>query len=204
MAVISISKIQVRSGYQEDLPALDTGEFGWCVDTQRLYIGKGSVAEGAPETGVTEILTQYSQALIYLNFAQTNSNVANLASTVSNIQAILSGSIANLAPITAQLLDNQSVITNIGMIEVTSLSSCVIDYNITRLTAMRTGILKIANYSGTSVGSEDEYVETAATGITLYVTGNTASGNAVIGYTSTSTGYNANITYNFTSLRTLT
>ncbi len=42
------------------MPQLSGGEFGWAVDTQQLYIGNGSVAEGAPFVGNTEILTQNS------------------------------------------------------------------------------------------------------------------------------------------------
>lgn len=57
MAVIQISKIQVRRGLEEDLPQLASGEIGWSVDTQRLWIGNGTLQEGAPDIGNTEILT---------------------------------------------------------------------------------------------------------------------------------------------------
>jgi hypothetical protein len=57
MAVIQISKIQVRRGLQENLPQLASGELGWSIDTQRLWIGNGTLQEGAPEIGNTEILT---------------------------------------------------------------------------------------------------------------------------------------------------
>lgn len=62
MAVVQISKIQVRRGRknQTSLPQLAGGEFGWAVDTQQLYIGNGSVGEGAPFVGNTEILTEKS------------------------------------------------------------------------------------------------------------------------------------------------
>lgn len=63
MAVIQISKIQVRRGLQENLPQLASGEMGWSVDEQRLWIGNGTLAEGAPETGNTEILTATSDIL---------------------------------------------------------------------------------------------------------------------------------------------
>ena len=60
MAVIEIAKIKVRRGQENTtgLPTLDSGEFGWAVDTQRLYIGNGELAEGAPEVGVTRLLTE--------------------------------------------------------------------------------------------------------------------------------------------------
>lgn len=60
MAVVQISRIQVRRGRkgQTSIPQLASGEFGWAVDTQELYIGNGSVAEGAPQVGNTKILTE--------------------------------------------------------------------------------------------------------------------------------------------------
>jgi hypothetical protein len=67
MAVISISKIQVRRGQetQTGLPQLDSGEFGWALDTQKLYIGNGSTDEGAPAVGNTEIITEHTLSNIF-------------------------------------------------------------------------------------------------------------------------------------------
>jgi hypothetical protein len=57
MAVISISRLQVRRGLRSDLPInLAEGEFGWCLDTRELFIGNGS-GYGFN----TEILTQYTK-----------------------------------------------------------------------------------------------------------------------------------------------
>lgn len=61
MAVVSISRIQVRRGRKDSetgLPQLASGEFGWAIDTQELYIGNGSVSEGSPGVGNTKILTE--------------------------------------------------------------------------------------------------------------------------------------------------
>ena len=61
MAVVQISKIQIRRGKAKDgtgLPQLASGEMAWAVDTQELYIGNGSVAEGSPAVGNTKIITQ--------------------------------------------------------------------------------------------------------------------------------------------------
>jgi|688.fasta_scaffold06645_29 hypothetical protein len=63
MAIIQVSRITQRKGLQEDLPQLAGAEFGWAIDQQRLYIGNGTLAEGAPTVGNTEILTQYSDIL---------------------------------------------------------------------------------------------------------------------------------------------
>jgi len=63
MAVVQISRIQHRRGLQENFPQLASAELGWSVDKRRLFIGNGTVEEGAPTTGVTEILTEYSDVL---------------------------------------------------------------------------------------------------------------------------------------------
>jgi len=62
VAVVQISRIQIRRGQKNQgtgLPQLASGELGWAVDTRELYIGNGSVSEGAPEVGNTKVLTQY-------------------------------------------------------------------------------------------------------------------------------------------------
>ena len=62
MPIVQISRIQHRRGKATDLPQLAAGELGWSVDTQRLYIGNGTVADGAPAVGNTEIMTAGSSA----------------------------------------------------------------------------------------------------------------------------------------------
>ena len=57
MAIVQISRIQHRRGLKEQLPQLAAGELGWAVDSQELYIGNGTVADGAPAVGNTEILS---------------------------------------------------------------------------------------------------------------------------------------------------
>lgn len=63
MAIVQISKIQVRRGQKNagsGLPQLSSGELGWAIDTQQLYIGNGAVSEGAPAVGNTELLTEHT------------------------------------------------------------------------------------------------------------------------------------------------
>lgn len=60
MAIVQISQIKHRRGTNENLPQLASAELGFSVDTQQLYIGNGTLEEGAPEIGNTEILTEYS------------------------------------------------------------------------------------------------------------------------------------------------
>lgn len=66
MAVVQISKIQVRRGQKNSnsgIPQLSSAEFAWAVDTQELFIGNGSVAEGAPYVGNTKVLTEHDNIL---------------------------------------------------------------------------------------------------------------------------------------------
>jgi hypothetical protein len=60
--IVSISRIQHRRGKRTDLPQLAAGELGWVIDEQRLFIGNGTVADGAPGVGNTEIVTSGSSA----------------------------------------------------------------------------------------------------------------------------------------------
>ena len=60
MPIVQISRIQHRRGKKTDLPQLAAGELGWVIDDQRLYIGNGTVADGAPAVGNTEIVTSGS------------------------------------------------------------------------------------------------------------------------------------------------
>jgi len=66
MAVVQISKIQVRRGLKNagiGVPQLSAAEFAWAVDSQELFIGNGSVADGAPYVGNTKVLTEHDNIL---------------------------------------------------------------------------------------------------------------------------------------------
>lgn len=66
MAIVQISRITQRKGLQEDLPQpLASAELGWSTDQRRLFIGNGTVEEGAPVVGNTEILTEFSDLLAF-------------------------------------------------------------------------------------------------------------------------------------------
>jgi hypothetical protein len=68
VAVIQISRIQIRRGRENEgsgVPQLASGEFGWAVDSQKLYIGNGAVSEGSPYVGNTEVLTQHTNLFEY-------------------------------------------------------------------------------------------------------------------------------------------
>lgn len=63
MAIVQISRITARKGLLENLPQLAGAELGWATDQRRLFIGNGTLAEGAPAVGNTEILTEFSDIL---------------------------------------------------------------------------------------------------------------------------------------------
>ena len=70
MAVVQISKIQIRRGQKNSssgIPQLSSAELAWAVDTQELYIGNGSVQEGAPYVGNTKVITEHDNILELAN-----------------------------------------------------------------------------------------------------------------------------------------
>lgn len=87
MAVVQISQIKNRHGVQSDLPQLATAELGWSVDTRKLYIGNGTLSEGAPEVGNTEILTEYSNLPGVSVYSQglSNGSSANLTYGIADL-----------------------------------------------------------------------------------------------------------------------
>lgn len=81
MAIVNITRLQVRRGNLVDLPQLASAELGWAIDEQKLFIGNGSLAEGAPAVGNTEILTEHSDIIGSLG-AYTYEG--NSATTITN------------------------------------------------------------------------------------------------------------------------
>jgi hypothetical protein len=67
VAIVQISQITNRKGLQADLPQLAGAELGWSIDERRLFIGNGTLQEGAPVIGNTEILTEFSDILNVVN-----------------------------------------------------------------------------------------------------------------------------------------
>lgn len=188
MAVIQISKIQVRRGLQEELPQLSAGELGYSTDQRRLWIGNGLLGspDYAPEIGNTEILTIYSPVGAALsNIAVLEANVATLRSDVTELQTVIGTAIthtwlANLAP------SPQTAFTILGT------NPSTVEYRINRSTSNRTGKLLVVIESG-SVSLQDEFTETSATDINLSAA--ITSGNIVIKYASTTGSGNAALWY---------
>jgi hypothetical protein len=93
MAVVQISKIQHRRGQKNSnsgIPQLSSAEFAWAVDTQELYIGNGSVAEGAPYVGNTKVLTEHDNLLELIeSYRWANSDPSITTSVPRSLQSKL-------------------------------------------------------------------------------------------------------------------
>ncbi len=72
------------------MPQLSSAELAWAVDTQELFIGNGSVAEGAPYVGNTRILTEHDNLLeLAGSYKFAESDVSITASVFRSIQSKL-------------------------------------------------------------------------------------------------------------------
>ena len=175
MAVVQISRIQLRRGLQQDLPQLATAEMAWSIDTRQLYIGNGTLSEGAPTTGVTEILTAYS----IIDF--TDSFTANVAAIASNV-AILQQQVAALGgtPTSVTLGAGSS-----GIIAAITANNATLTYTISQGTKQRIGTLKLVRFAGTSVVSYDEEYDEANGTTDLIFSANADTTQANLLYTTT-------------------
>lgn len=81
MAIVQISRITNRKGLRENLPQLAGAELGWCLDTRQLFIGNGTLEEGAPLIGNTEILTEFSDIAALANYTYSDVAVGYAAQT---------------------------------------------------------------------------------------------------------------------------
>lgn len=80
MAIVQISQITNRKGLQTDLPQpLAGAEFGWSTDTRQLWIGNGTLAEGAPVEGNTEILTEFSDIIVAAKYTYSGEEATGYA-----------------------------------------------------------------------------------------------------------------------------
>ena len=81
MAIVQVSQITNRKGLQENLPQLAGAELGWAVDSRRLFIGNGTLEEGAPVIGNTEILTEFSDIVATSPYTYSDDVVGYAAQT---------------------------------------------------------------------------------------------------------------------------
>lgn len=180
MAVIQISRIQHRRGLEADLPNLASAELGWSVDTRKLYIGNGTIQEGAPSVGKTEILTEYSildyQSSFASNITTLQGNVIVLESNIASLQADLSALSSTTIDVSLDASSTGSVF------QIENSNNIVISYTLNQGGVQRTGSI-VASMDSSSVGYSEEFTETNNTDIILTMSGNSTL--ASVDYTTT-------------------
>jgi hypothetical protein len=110
VAIVQISRITNRKGLTENLPQLAGAEFGWCIDSRRLFIGNGTLQAGAPVIGNTEVLTEFSNILELQNSYTYKGEAGGYI--------VQTGSAAG-SPVTQSLqarLDSFAVVTDFGAV----------------------------------------------------------------------------------------
>ena len=109
MAIVQVSRITNRKGLAENLPQLAGAELGWAVDDRRLFIGNGTLAEGAPTIGNTEILTEFSDILA----EQSNYTYKGLA---AGYQAVTGPNNSNIVQSLQNWLDQFASVRDFGAV----------------------------------------------------------------------------------------
>lgn len=72
------------------MPQLSSAELAWAVDTQELYIGNGSIAEGSPYVGNTRILTEHDNLFeLTSGYRFANDDVSITGSVTRSLQSKL-------------------------------------------------------------------------------------------------------------------
>ena len=109
MAIVQISRITQRKGLAIDLPdPLAGAELGWATDTRRLYIGNGTLQEGAPVVGNTEVLTEFSDILSYATeYTYQGQSAGYMVQTGTTSSTPVSQSLQSR-------LDSMAIITDFG------------------------------------------------------------------------------------------
>ena len=168
MAIVQISRIQIRRGLQQDLPQLAIAEMGWSIDSQKLYIGNGTLSEHAPVEGRTRILTEADL---------TSIPASDITGIQSNI-TILQSNVAALAANTMTLGASTS-----GLIRGISANNAIINYTLNQGgTLQRRGAVNFSRISSTVI-YQDDYTETSTSDIVLSMTANSTA--ASLNYTTT-------------------
>jgi hypothetical protein len=169
MAIVQISRIQQRRGLEQDLPQLASGELGWSIDTNKLYIGNGSLAEGSHLPGEnTEILTQYS----IVNLSDTFlANLATIAAEVASLVTITSALSGQTGQNISQILPPGSS----GSIAGITANNALITYTLSQGTKQRSGTITLSRwFAGAPIVYAEDYTETATTDVIFSISANSS------------------------------
>jgi len=177
MAIVQISRITNRKGLAENVPQLAGAELGWAIDERRLFIGNGTLQEGAPVIGNTEVLTEYSDVFTGRTQFSFGDYIVNAGTSTT-------------------LADNATTET-VFTIDADSIPAFEVKYMIRRGVFTRTGTYIVVGSTdgtgGTLTTSDANAVQNGSTGVTFTVT---ESASAItFAYSTTNTGVTGTLYY---------
>ena len=177
MAIVQVSRITNRKGLAENVPQLAGAELGWAIDERRLFIGNGTLQEGAPVIGNTEVLTEYSDVFAGRTQFSFGDYIVN------------AGTSATLA--------NNATTETVFTIDANAIPAFEVKYMIRRGVYTRTGTYIVVGStdgtSGTLTTSDADAVQNGSTGVTFTVT--ESASTITFAYSSTNTGVTGTLYY---------
>ena len=177
MAIVQVSRITNRKGLAENVPQLAGAELGWAIDERRLFIGNGTLQEGAPVIGNTEVLTEYSDVFSGRTQFSFGDYIVN------------AGTSATLA--------NNATTETVFTIDANAIPAFEVKYMIRRGVYTRTGTYIVVGStdgtSGTLTTSDADAVQNGSTGVTFTVT--ESASTITFAYSSTNTGVTGTLYY---------
>ena len=177
MAILQVSRITNRKGLAENVPQLAGAELGWAIDERRLFIGNGTLQEGAPVIGNTEVLTEYSDVFSGRTQFSFGDYIVN------------AGTSATLA--------NNATTETVFTIDANSIPAFEVKYMIRRGVYTRTGTYIVVGStdgtSGTLTTSDANPVQNGSTGVTFTVT--ESASTITFAYSTTNTDITGTLYY---------
>lgn len=176
MAIVQLSRITNRRGLGQDLPQLAPGELGWCLDTRLLFIGNGTIEEGSPAIGNTEVLTEFS----------------DIKRLVELIDGPLQFNIAGVHILNDAEGDGVTPSADSGFLFPNSAAGVKMDYQIKRNGVVRMGTMDIS-FNSSGIFYSDNYVEPAVP-LGVVIAPILSFGAKRLFYTTSATGFDAEFT----------
>ena len=177
MAIVQVSRITNRKGLAENVPQLAGAELGWAIDERRLFIGNGTLQEGAPIIGTTEVLTEYSDVFSGRTQFSFGDYIVNAGTTAT--------------------LNNNATTQTVFTIDANSIPAFEVKYMIRRGVYTRTGTYIVVGStdgtSGTLTTSDANPVQNGSTGVTFTVT--ESASTITFAYSTTNTGVTGTLYY---------
>ena len=177
MAIVQVSRITNRKGLAENVPQLAGAELGWAIDERRLFIGNGTLQEGAPVIGNTEVLTEYSDVFTGRTQFSFGDYIVNAGTSVT--------------------LANNATTETVFTIDADAIPAFEVKYMIRRGVFTRTGTFIVVGSTdgtgGTLTTSDADAVQNGSTGVTFTVT--ESASTITFAYSSNNTGVTGTLYY---------